>query len=380
MRVISTEGVILPGLIDLHGHPEFNVFAAWEPPKRYANRYQWRRSKEYAAIVKEPWGRLKPTLRRTMTRYAEIRALVGGVTAIQGASQDYPREEALVRNVDLRIFGEHRARSSVDFMRDESAWPKLRDKIADGEVNAYYVHLAEGVDQKSTDEFDDLLAADLLTPATVIIHGTALTPEQLRTVREHDARLVWSPQSNLRLYAQTTRVAEALRLDIPVGLGADWLPTGSASLLAELSVARRVLREQGMNIRARDLVHMVTSGAAAIAGLGQHLGSLQAGRPADVLVLERRHEDPWENVVLADPSWMELVTINGDLVYGRPDWIAQMVGNDAVAELETLLAWGKPMLLDTRYVVNAIEAPRPRLATLRSELIASYPQVGPIFA
>jgi 5-methylthioadenosine/S-adenosylhomocysteine deaminase len=77
---------------------------------------------------------------------------------------------------------------------------------------------------------------------------------------------------------------------------------------------------------------------------------------------------------------MELVTINGDLVYGRPDWIAQMVGNDAVAELETLLAWGKPMLLDTRYVVNAIEAPRPRLATLRSELIASYPQVGPIFA
>ena len=33
--------------------------------------------------------------------------LVGGVTAIQGASQDYPKKaEALVRNVDLLIFGE----------------------------------------------------------------------------------------------------------------------------------------------------------------------------------------------------------------------------------------------------------------------------------
>ena len=31
MDVIDTDGVILPGLIDLHGHPEFNVFAAWEP-------------------------------------------------------------------------------------------------------------------------------------------------------------------------------------------------------------------------------------------------------------------------------------------------------------------------------------------------------------
>lgn len=31
-HAISTGGVILPGLIDLHGHPECNVFAAWEPP------------------------------------------------------------------------------------------------------------------------------------------------------------------------------------------------------------------------------------------------------------------------------------------------------------------------------------------------------------
>jgi hypothetical protein len=33
VRVHATGGVILPGLLDLHGHPEFNVFAAWEPPK-----------------------------------------------------------------------------------------------------------------------------------------------------------------------------------------------------------------------------------------------------------------------------------------------------------------------------------------------------------
>ena len=41
--------MILPGLLDLHGHPEFNVFAAWEPPQLFATRYLWRGSPIYQA-------------------------------------------------------------------------------------------------------------------------------------------------------------------------------------------------------------------------------------------------------------------------------------------------------------------------------------------
>ena len=54
VQVVETDGVILPGLIDLHGHPDFNVFAAWEPPKLYANRYRWRASAPYKALVRDP--------------------------------------------------------------------------------------------------------------------------------------------------------------------------------------------------------------------------------------------------------------------------------------------------------------------------------------
>ena len=53
VRVHETDGVILPGLIDLHGHPEFNVFAAWEPPQRFANRYRWRSSPLYQSLILE---------------------------------------------------------------------------------------------------------------------------------------------------------------------------------------------------------------------------------------------------------------------------------------------------------------------------------------
>jgi hypothetical protein len=66
-------------------------------------------------------------------------------------------------------------------------------------------------------------------------------------------KLVWSPQSNLRLCGQTTRAAHALSLGIPVGLGSDWLTCGSPSLLAELKVVRRVLRMQGVSRTPKQL-------------------------------------------------------------------------------------------------------------------------------
>jgi 5-methylthioadenosine/S-adenosylhomocysteine deaminase len=387
VRIVENEGVILPGLIDLHGHPEYNVFAAWEPPRLFPNRYAWRGSDEYRLVVKEPWKRLteNPSLLRDLTRYAEGRALVGGVTAIQGASAKYPgKEEALVRNVDLRIFGQHKARSVVDLSRataDDRR--RLRTRIDAGEVNAVYVHLAEGLpsNERSRREFDELVDANLLTAATVVIHGTALSPEQLRDAKDAGAKLVWSPQSNLRLYGETTPAAEALDLGLQMGLGADWLPSGSQSLLAEQKVARRTLQRQGVGLTAerlaKKLVQMVTSDAAEIAGLGDRLGQLAPDRLADVVVLERHVEDPWENVVEADPSWVELIAIGGDLAYGRADWIEEL---SAPSEKEDLVAWGKPMALDTSYVVQAGAVASPRLRELRERLLGRYPQTGPIFA
>ena len=385
--VLPTKGVILPGLIDLHGHPEYNVFAAWEPPREYVNRHAWRGSKEYALVVKEPWRKLTAapnSLLRELTRYAEVRALVGGVTAIQGASAKYPgKDEALVRNVDLPIFGRHQARSVVDLDRvDPARRLSLRKQIDDGEVDAVYIHLAEGKrdNQRSQEEFGDLVDANLLTDATVIIHGTALTDESLGQLKDAGGKLVWSPQSNLRLYGQTTPAAKALDLDIPLGLGADWLPSGSQSLLAELSVARRTLAQQGKQGDAvdRKLVRMVTSEAAEIAGVGDELGTLAEGRPADVLVLERHYEDPWENVLAASPAWVELVTIGGDLTYGRADWVGGLADP---AAYEPLVAWGKRMLLDTHYAAagTGAETP-PTLEQLRTKLLGRFPQTGPIFA
>lgn len=385
VRTVDTGGVVLPGLIDLHGHPEYNVFSAWEPPRLYANRFQWRRSAEYAAVVREPWRRMTEddgaggSLLPALTRYAEARVLVGGVTALQGGSGRYPDpHESLVRNVDRRVFGSHHGRSMIDVTRAEADdLRRLRDGMDRGEVRALYVHIAEGVDDESRAEFDTLVSAGLLTSATVLIHGTALTAQQLGDVRDAGAKLVWSPQSNLRLYGHTTDAARALSLGIPVGLGADWLPSGSPSLLDELQVARRVLRQQGSRVGVKRLVQAITSDAADIAALGEKLGRIRPGVPADLVVLQRHHEDPWESVTLSDRRSVELVTLGGAVAYGRVDWVDQLAGP---TERELVLAWGKPMALDLVYSVIASPNDPPRLAELRATLLHRHPHTGPIFA
>jgi len=342
---IETDGVILPGLLDLHGHPEFNVFAPWEPPKNYVNRYSWRGSKPYHDLVRDPQNQLLPKVPRgTQLRYAEIRALVGGVTAIQGASLLVQKgsHESMVRNVDGMVFGEHRARAVIDLpsglgarARGGPEFKKVTDAIRDGEVDAFYIHLAEGMrdNLRSQEEFghlDDVLKG--VTKATVIIHGTALTKDQLGAAADAGSRLVWSPQSNLRLYGETTRAGDALDVGLPIALGADWLPSGSLSLLAEMKVARQELVNQE---------HPVC-----------------ASTPADV----------------------ELVMIGGDVAYGRRDWVETLAADAADPDLEPVVAWGRRMLLDTSFEVTPGGDPTPRLSSIRQALTSVYPPVGPIWA
>lgn len=388
VRAIATGGVILPGLIDLHGHPEFNVFAPWEPPKTYINRGQWRDSDIYKQLVRDPWNLLTkagsaPSVKKAMTRYAEARAVVGGVTAIQGASQDYPNKaEALVRNVDLRIFGTQIARSTVDFDRlREDDIASVEKGIASGVVKAHYVHLAEGQrgNKASVSEFGRFTASPLFGPATVAIHGTALSREHFDQLASVGGKLVWSPQSNLRLYEQTTDIKAALDANVPIGLGADWMPSGSLSLLHELKIAERCLAQQGCDVGAERIVAMVTSDAADIAGLGARLGRIEPGRPADLVVLQQQRDDPHANVVAAYPSWVELVLIGGDIIYGRTDWAAELTPID---EYETVVAWGRPMALDTRFGSpdeSPPGGPPRRLAEIRQRLIERYPAIGPVF-
>jgi hypothetical protein len=143
-----------------------------------------------------------------------------------------------------------------------------------------------------------------------------------------------------------------------VSLGADWLPSGSTSLLAEIKVARRQLTLQADHTDpgAKKLVDMVTRDAAAIAGLADKLGTLDPQRPADLAVYERTDDDPYECIANAQPVNVDLVMIGGDVAYGRTDLVTTVVGDQAAAGYESQLAWASRCCWTT--ATRRIPAPR----------------------
>jgi hypothetical protein len=57
-----------------------------------------------------------------------------------------------------------------------------------------------------------------------------------------------------------------------------------------------------------------------------------------------------------------------------------LVEDPTGVRLEPVIAWGRPMLLDTSYQQHPQGDAAPPLAQLRSDLTRVYPQVGPIWA
>lgn len=86
--VIETGGTIYPGLIELHNHPAYNAIPLWSVPTRYLNRGQWRNDPLYKRKVANPATLLthhpQDIYPKSVARYVECRALLGGVTTTQG--------------------------------------------------------------------------------------------------------------------------------------------------------------------------------------------------------------------------------------------------------------------------------------------------------
>lgn len=72
---------------------------------------------------------------------------------------------------------------------------------------------------------------------------------------------------------------------VRIGIGSDWSHSGSKNLLGELKVARLVSQAMGSVFSDRDIVAMATRDAASILQWEAVLGSLEASKRADLIVI-----------------------------------------------------------------------------------------------
>lgn len=373
--LVESDDLIFPGLIDLHNHVAWNVFPRWLPARRYDNRYEWRTAREYEAFFQRPATRLQQAHACDMTRYGEIRAVMGGVTALVAfVAEDCG--SGLVRNLH-----QHERRSRLRQIVDPDIVPgalrqEIRRELEAQEVDALLVHAAEGRsgDRRSREEFDRLIAAGLLSDRTIVLQGTALREAGLEVLRDAGASLVWSPRSNHELYGDTADIVTALELGIPVALGTDWGVTGSGNLLEELRYAAGLRDTQlGGRPTDRELVDMVTQTPARMLGAADRIGTLREGAYADLVIVKGARSAPYRALVRARSEDIRLVLVGGRAVYGEPDLLARL---NAHGDADAMEVCGTPKAIDLSPGTSSILPARRALGDLQLRLRDAMRQAG----
>jgi imidazolonepropionase-like amidohydrolase len=339
--VVKTSGTLLPGLIELHNHLSYNALPLWAPvPKRFDNRGQWPDYKDYRPLISGPMTIIgeyrdasgQPALLPALVRYVECKCLLGGVTTSQGVR--------LASNAGIQRFYRGIVRNVEQ--TDDPELPEAQGRIPDvdaqnargflnrlkKEDSCLLLHLSEGVTSPSNPDSvarRHFLALEIapgewaLNNVFAGIHATGLLPEDFDVLARYRGSMVWSPLSNLLLYGSTARVETAKAAGVVIGLGSDWSPTGSKNLLGELKVAWLYSQHAlGGVLTARDLVAMATREAASILKWDKVLGSIEAGKRADLLVIDGAVGDPYDALIRAKETDIQLVMINGIARYGVP--------------------------------------------------------------
>ena len=346
--IVETEGTIYPGLIDLHNHVHYNHIPLWdfdvhlsESQKSeeggYTNRYQWGNNWDYGPSITWMKTNIHSTSRWDMAseqmKYAEVQAVSGGVTAMQGSPSSGTQawDSILSRNVELYNFGQDGISTCAvcGAADDDYTGSHLISQSEAGTLNAWFVHLSEGVDQSSKDEFDALWNKGLIMDETIVIHGTALDSSQFSKMASVNSELVWSPLSNLLLYGDTTDVVAAHQAGVSISISPDWGPSGSKNNLHELKVADMWnTNNLGGHFSNYELVEMVTSNPADATGWAPFVGRIKADLYADLVVIDTFHEDPYRNLIEAIDADVALTVVQGKAVFGDVDIMQQLQGDD----------------------------------------------------
>ena len=346
--IVETDGTIYPGLIDLHNHVHYNHIPLWdfevhlsESQKSeeggYTNRYQWGNNWDYGPSITWMKTNIQSSYRWDMAseqmKYAEVQAVSGGVTAMQGSPSSGTQawDSILSRNVELYNFGQDGISTCAvcGAADDDYTGSHLISQSEAGTLNAWFVHLSEGVDQSSKDEFDALWNKGLIMDETIVIHGTGMDSSQFSQMASVNSELVWSPLSNLLLYGDTTDVVAAHQAGVSISISPDWGPSGSKNNLHELKVAD-MWNSNNLNgyFSNYQLVEMVTSNPADATGWAPFVGRIKADLYADLVVIDTFHEDPYRNLIEAIDADVALTVVQGKAVFGDVDIMQQLQGDD----------------------------------------------------
>ena len=369
-----TNAYIFPGFIDAHNHVAYNFLPKWTPPKLYQRRAQWQATQSYK-VFKKPYDELKEKgLTCEIIKYGEIKALISGVTTIQGTSPGSSCIRVLIRNAENQNKLGLKSLYIRTYILDISSFKGAIDWNV---TKSFVVHLAEGLDtdDRSRNEFNILKQKGLFTGQTAIIHGTAFREAEFKEMAQVGAKLIWSPQSNLVLYGKTTNIRLALQQGVLVSLGVDWNPSGSDNIFDELRVAAQVNESQFDNaIADSDWIKMITVNPSKALALDSEIGKLAQGLKADITVLQSKNSDPHQSLLNTHLQDVQMVWVGGNLLYGNKAVLEKV----KPAQCEALTVHGSEKRVCVKDTKENVPKATQTLAEIQAILQANDSNLAPL--
>ncbi|MBQ8306524.1 MAG: amidohydrolase family protein [Blautia sp.] len=259
---------------------------------------------------------------------------------------------------------------------DTSAWgiANAPDKVTGGEYleellqdlkdkkdRGYLIHLAEGRagnltgsgDDYSRREFEqfketvrqgieagDFTAEDVRNAHIILIHACGIhldNEDDRQFVKDCGIGIVWSPVSNLILYADTPDFYEYMGEEgLRIAVGSDWSPSGSKNVWDECKFAYAFMQAHASDQEKipEKLLKAATYDAAAMSG-SEKAGNIRPDAYADLFILRGAEpmdgdaEKALELFVNAEDSDVEAVLVNGRPVYGEEKTVNALTEKDS---------------------------------------------------
>ncbi len=378
--------IVLPGLVNLHGHAPMTLFRGLAddlPLTRWLEEVIFPAEAEHVDEQFVRWG----------TRLACLEMLRGGTTTFVDM---YYFEDAIAEEAERcgmrAVVGE----TLIDFPApDNKSWAEAvayterflerwrgHDRItpavaphapytvsADHLRAAHALAVRHGVPMlihlaEDSSEVDSVVARTGLRPIEYVdrlgildrrvlaAHVVWPSPSEIELLARRGVGVAHCPQSNMKVAAGAAPVARMLAAGVAVGLGTDGAASNNdLDLWEEIDTAaklQKLVNSDPTSLTAVEALRMATIGGARALGMDGEIGSLEAGKLADLIVVDPSgfHQQP-----LYDPY--------STLAYSTK-----------AADVETVIVHGR-ILVENGEVLSVDEAAvRRQIADYRERLAA----------
>jgi 5-methylthioadenosine/S-adenosylhomocysteine deaminase len=153
-----------------------------------------------------------------------------------------------------------------------------------------------------------LASLRLASPHLCTAHCVWVDEREQQLLAEHDVKVMHCPGSNLKLGSGIAPVPEMRARGITVSLGADGAACNNRLDMFEemrLAAVLQAMRKEPGVLPARDVLWMATRAGARTLGLEAEIGSIEVGKRADLIVVDRDRPhlapgpDPYSTLVYA---------------------------------------------------------------------------------